>query len=391
MPSLSKKMLQVKPSATLALTAKAKAMKAEGIDVVAFGAGQPDFDTPQAIKQAAIDAIHAGQTKYTPASGIPELKKAIINKFKRDNGLDYEIANISVNCGAKHSLVNIFNAICNDGDEVLVPAPYWLTYTEQVCMAGATPIVIPTSIETDFKITVDILDKYFSEKTKAIIINSPSNPSGMVYSEEELQKLADYLEDKDVFIISDEVYEFLLYDGNKHKSFATFSKKIYEKTFTVNAVSKTFAMTGWRIGYIAGPADAIKVINNMQSHATSNPCSIAQYAAVSALNDHYEEVFPMVEKYTKRRTLILDLLSQIKDLKVVAPQGAFYVFPDFTNIIEKLGLKDSFELADLLLEKIQIAVVPGKPFGAPNCLRFSYAMSEEEITKGITRLIDFLK
>lgn len=391
MAQLSEKMLQVKPSATLAITAKAKAMKAQGIDVVAFGAGQPDFDTPQEIKDAAIEAIQSGKTKYTPASGIPELKKAIIEKFQRDNGLSYNIENISVNCGAKHTLVNIFNAICNPGSEVIIPAPYWLTYSEQVHMAGGKAVIIPTSQDTDYKITPEILDKYMSDKTVAILLNSPSNPTGMVYSEAELQALADYLENKDVYIISDEVYEFLLYDGAVHKSIGTCSQKIFEKTLTVNAVSKTFAMTGWRIGYVGGPADVIKVINNMQSHATSNPCSIAQYAAVAALTKYYDMVKPMVEKYTVRRKLMLDLFAQIPEVEIVAPQGAFYVFPDFSKVIKRLGLKDSFELAQVLLDEIQIAVIPGDPFGAPGCIRFSYALSEADIKKGITRLIDFLK
>ncbi len=391
MPGLNGRVLNVKASATLAISAKAKAMKKQGIDVVGFGTGQPDFDTPEPIKNAAIEAIKSGETKYTPASGLPELKKAIVEKFERDNNLKYDIDNISVNCGAKHSLFNIFLTICEEGDEVLIPVPYWLTYPEQVKIAGAKPVFVETSLETNYKITPEILDKYITSRTKALLFNSPSNPSGAVYTRKELEVLTKYLEDKDIWIISDEVYEFLVYDGLKHTSIASLSPKIYEKTFTVNAVSKTFAMTGWRIGYIAGPKEAIKVINNIQSHSTSNPTSISQYAAIAALTKYYEEVFPMVEKYKKRRKLMLDLLKEIDGIKLVEPQGAFYVFPDFEDIIKNMGYKDSFDFAEDLLEKEKVAVVPGTPFGKPYCIRLSYALSEKDIEKGLKRIMEFVK
>lgn len=391
---LSIKALSISPSSTLAIDAKAKKMKAEGIDIIGFGAGEPDFDTPAHIKEAAKKALDEGFTKYTPASGTLELKQAICNKFKRDNGLDYKPSNIVVSNGAKHSLVNAFQAICNPGDEVIITTPAWVSYPEMVKLADAVPVFINTTEEEGFKFTIDKLEKAITDKTKAIIINSPSNPTGMIYSEEELNAVADLAVSKGIYVISDEIYEKLIYDGYKHVSIASFNDKIKDLTIVVNGVSKSYSMTGWRIGYTASNEQIAKVMSNMQSHATSNPNSIAQKAALAALEGPQEIIDTMAAEFVKRRDYMVDRINSIEGLSCIKPNGAFYVMMNISKIIGKeLGgvvIKGSDSFADVLLEKANVALVPGSGFGTDIHVRLSYATSMENITQGLNRIEKFL-
>lgn len=376
-------------SLTLKITSRAKEMKKKGEDVIDFGVGEPDYDTPSFIKEAAIKAIREGETKYTAASGLPELKQAVIEKFRQDNNLDYDISQISINCGAKHSLFNIFLAILNSGDEVLLCSPYWLSYPEQIKIAGGAPVVIPTSLKKGFKVTPELIEHYRTPKTKAFVLNSPSNPAGIVYSREELEKLAQYLEQQDLWVICDEVYEYLVYENQNHYSLAAFSERLKTKSIVVNAVSKPFAMTGWRIGYCAGPQRIIKAINTIQSHSTSNPATPSQYAAISALVGSRREVNDMVKTYERRRQLMKNLLQDISGIEITPPQGAFYFFPDCSELIRKKKLQNSIELCEKLLEQFKVAAIPGTPFGAANCIRFSYALGDDAITEGMKRFRRF--
>lgn len=391
---LSTKALSISPSSTLAIDAKAKKMKAEGIDIIGFGAGEPDFDTPAHIKEAAKKAIDEGFTKYTPASGTLELKQAICNKFKRDNGLDYKPSNIVISNGAKHSLVNAFQAICNPGDEVIITNPAWVSYPEMVKLADAVPVYINTTEEEGFKFTIDKLEKAITNKTKAIIINSPSNPTGMIYSEEELRAVADLAVSKGIYIVSDEIYEKLIYDGYKHVSIASFNDKIKDLTIVVNGVSKSYAMTGWRIGYTASNEQIAKIMGNVQSHATSNPNSIAQKAALAALEGPQEIIDIMAAEFVKRRDYMVDRINSINGLSCIKPNGAFYVMMNISKLIGKeLGgvvIKGSDSFADVLLEKANVALVPGSGFGTDIHVRLSYATSMENITKGLNRIEKFL-
>ncbi|NLP14459.1 MAG: pyridoxal phosphate-dependent aminotransferase [Clostridium sp.] len=391
---LSIKALSISPSSTLAIDAKAKKMKAEGIDIIGFGAGEPDFDTPTHIKEAAKKAIDEGFTKYTPASGTLELKQAICNKFKKDNGLDYKPSNIVVSNGAKHSLVNAFQAICNPGDEVIITTPAWVSYPEMVKLADAVPVFINTTEEEGFKFTIDKLEKAITDKTKAIIMNSPSNPTGMIYSEEELKAVADLAVSKGIYVISDEIYEKLIYDGYKHVSIASFNDKIKDLTIVVNGVSKSYSMTGWRIGYTASNEQIAKVMSNMQSHATSNPNSIAQKAALAALEGPQEIIDTMAAEFVKRRDYMVDRINSIEGLSCIKPNGAFYVMMNISKIIGKeLGgvvIKGSDSFADVLLEKANVALVPGSGFGTDIHVRLSYATSMENITEGLNRIEKFL-
>ena len=391
---LSTKALSISPSSTLAIDAKAKKMKAEGIDIIGFGAGEPDFDTPAHIKEAAKKAIDEGFTKYTPASGTLELKQAICNKFKRDNGLDYKPSNIVISNGAKHSLVNAFQAICNPGDEVIITNPAWVSYPEMVRLADAVPVYINTTEEEGFKFTIDKLEKAITDKTKAIIMNSPSNPTGMIYSEEELKAVADLAVSKGIYVISDEIYEKLIYDGYKHVSIASFNDKIKDLTIVVNGVSKSYSMTGWRIGYTASNEQIAKVMSNMQSHATSNPNSIAQKAALAALEGPQEIIDTMAAEFVKRRDYMVDRINSIEGLSCIKPNGAFYVMMNISKIIGKeLGgvvIKGSDSFADVLLEKANVALVPGSGFGTDIHVRLSYATSMENITEGLNRIEKFL-
>jgi len=384
---LSARVKNVSASLTLAITAKAKKMKAQGIDVIGFGSGEPDFDTPKHIKDAAVKAIHDGFTKYTPASGIDSLKKAICEKFQRDNNLSYDPSQIVISCGAKHSIYNIIQVICDRGDEVIIPAPYWLSYPEMAKLAEASPIFIGTDEKTNFKIQASDLKKAISKKTKVIIINSPSNPTGCVYSEKELKEIGELAVENNIAIISDEIYEKIMFDGKKHVSVASLGKEIFKNTIVVNGVSKSSSMTGWRIGYIASVnEDAVSGIKNLQSHSTSNPTSISQIAALEAIKGSDSEVNAMVAEFEKRRDYIVKRINAIDGLSCAKPEGAFYVFCK----IEKEGLL-SMELSQRLLEEAKVALVPGKAFGSDKHARLSFATSMGNIEKGMGRIEEWFR
>lgn len=394
MKSASKRAESVSPSLTLAITAKGKKMKEEGIDVVSFGAGEPDFNTPNYIIESAKTALDKGITKYTPASGTVELKKAIAKKFKVDNNLDYEPSQIVVSNGAKHSLDNAIVAIVNDGDEVILPAPYWLTYPELIKLAGGVPVIIDAKAENDFKITPQDLEKAITKNTKALIFNNPSNPTGTVYTKEEITQLAKVVEKHDIYVISDEIYEKLVY-GVEHYSIAQVSEKLKENTIVVNGVSKSYSMTGWRIGYTASNSKLAKIMGNVQSHKASNPNSIAQYATVTALESREGEKFldTMLKTFTTRRQLMLDLLKDMSPLTHVVPNGAFYVMVGVTNLIGKtvdgVKINGAADFANLLIDKANVVVIPCESFGASDYIRLSYAVSEENIKKGLSRIKEF--
>ncbi|MBL7069550.1 MAG: pyridoxal phosphate-dependent aminotransferase [Candidatus Omnitrophica bacterium] len=386
MAKLADRVSNVSPSLTLAITAKAKKMKIGGIDVVSFGAGEPDFDTPQHIKTSAINAIKEGFTKYTPASGMPELKTAISGKLKRDNMLEYPSSSILISCGAKHSLYNIFQALCQNGDEVIIPSPYWLSYPEMVRLSGAKPVFLKTEEKDSFKIKKDALKKALSKNTKAIIINSPSNPTGAVYEKNELQEIADIAVSKNIFVISDEIYEHLIYDDKDHVSIAALGGDVKKNTLLVNGVSKSFSMTGWRIGYLAADdGELLEAINKIQSHSTSNPSSISQKAALEAINGDQASVTEMRDEFESRRDYIQERIQKIKGLSAIKPSGAFYLFCN----IEKLKL-DSVLLANKMLDEIKVAVIPGKPFGSDNHIRLSFASGIDEIKKGMDRIEEWV-
>ncbi|WP_346934916.1 pyridoxal phosphate-dependent aminotransferase [Clostridium sp.] len=391
---LSKKAMGISPSLTLAITAKAKKMKAEGIDVIGFGAGEPDFNTPKNIQQAAIKAIEAGQTRYTAASGIIELKEAVVNKFKKDNNLTYKTSQIIISTGAKQCLANIFQAILNPGDEVLIGAPYWVSYPELVQLADGVPTFVETEESNSFKLTVEALEKAVNEKTKAMILNSPNNPTGTAYTKEELEKIAAFAQKHDIIIISDEIYEKLLYGESGHISVASLSEDAYNRTIVINGVSKAYAMTGWRIGYAATSEKITSLMSNIQSHTTSNPCSISQYASVEALNGDQSEVERMKQEFKKRRDFMVDRINSINNLSCVKPEGAFYVMVNISKVLNKEVdgkiIKDSLTFSDLLLEKEKVAVIPGIAFGVDDFIRLSYATSMENIEKGLNRIEDFV-
>ncbi|MFP6719317.1 MAG: pyridoxal phosphate-dependent aminotransferase [Candidatus Poribacteria bacterium] len=390
MLSLSERGKQVAASSTLAITAKINQMVADGLDIIKFGAGEPDFDTPEHIKEAGIDSIQAGFTKYTAVAGIIELRNAIVTKFGNDNNLRYKLSEVIVNCGAKHTIYNILQAICNPGDEVIFAAPYWVSYIEIVKLAGGIPIIVETTANQNFCLTVDQIATEVTDKTKAVIINSPSNPTGTIYDSEALREIADLAVDKRFYIISDEIYESLLYDGYQHCSIATFNNDIKAITFVVNGVSKAYSMTGWRIGYAAGPEDAISAMSRIQSHSTSNPTSIAQKAALTAISGSQEAVESMRVAFEKRRDLICERFDGIDGVTYVKPQGAFYIFPDFSDhysrTIDGFQIKGSQDLANFLLECVKVGVVPGVGFGADKNMRLSFATSEVEINRGLDRI-----
>ncbi|MDB6171684.1 MAG: aminotransferase class [Chthoniobacteraceae bacterium] len=373
------------PSLTLSIDSKAKAMKAEGIDVCGFGAGEPDFDTPEHIKAACMASLDAGFTKYTPSSGTPELRQAIADKFKADNGIDYKSSQIVVSNGAKHSCYNAILATCQPGDEVIIPAPYWLSYPEMVRLAGAEPIFVQTTQENDWKMTAEEFEGAMSPRTKMVILNSPGNPTGSVYSKEELQALVDVAADEDILILSDEIYEKLTYDGAKHVSVASLPGA-YDITITVNGFSKAYAMTGWRLGYLGAPEAIARAIDAIQSHSTSNPCSFAQKGGLAALKGDQQPVTDMREEFEMRRDYMCDRISKIPNVSLVVPKGAFYVLVN----ISKLSLT-SQNFADRLLSKHHVAVVPGIAFGDDRTIRLSYATSLDVIKKGIDRLEQFCK
>lgn len=373
-------------SPTLQITNKAKQLKKNGVDVVSFGAGEPDFDTPQHIKDAAVVALKEGATKYTPSTGTAALKEAIVSKFERDNNLHYRPEQIVVSCGAKHSLYNIFQVISERGDEVIIPAPYWVSYPEMVNVAEANPVFIRTGEKDGFKITPKKLRAAITKKTKALVINSPSNPTGAVYTKEELLEIARIAAKEDIFVISDEIYEKLIYGEARHYSIAALDSKVYERTFTVNGLSKAYSMTGWRVGYLAGPKAAVEKISNLQDHSTSCPNSIAQAAAVAALNGPDDFVNKMRDEFLKRRDYLVERISKMKNMSVFCPQGAFYAFSN----IAKTGL-DSMTFSGRLLEEARVAVIPGVGFGDDKYIRLSFATSMEEITKGLDRIEEWVK
>ncbi len=392
---VSQRAQAVPPSATMAVTGRAKEMKASGIDVVSFGAGEPDFDTPDFIKQAAIEAMQAGQTKYTATPGIPALRKAISEKLKKDNGLDYTTDQVIVNIGAKHSVYESLQATIDPGDEVILVTPYWVTYPEAVKLAGGTPKVVQTDISNSYKITPEQLKGAISSKTAAIILNSPNNPGGFTYTPEELKALADVLTGTDVMVISDEIYEMLVYRGTKFVSFASISKDAYERTLTINGMSKAYAMTGWRLGYTAGPTDAIKAMGKLQSHMTQNPVSFAQYAGIAALERGAEAVESMRVEFEKRGAYMSERLNAIDGISCHEPTGAFYCFPDVSGLFGRTvggeKIDSAMGMAKALLEKVHVAVVPGEPFGCDKNVRLSFATSMEQISKGLDRLEEWLK
>ena len=387
---ISKRASSIKPSPTLAISAKAKKLRSEGVDIINFGIGEPDFDTPQNIKEAAIEAINNGFTKYCPVPGTPELKKAIISKLKNENNLEYLPEEIIVSCGAKHSLYNIFQAVFDPGDEVIIPSPYWVSYPDMAILAGALPVIVSTDDKTNFKITAKQIEHVITPKTKALVLNSPSNPTGNTYTLDELKEIADVCLEHNLLIISDEIYEKLVYDNFKFYSIAQVSKEVQKQTLVVNGVSKAFAMTGWRIGYCAGPKEIISAMTKIQSQSTSNPTSISLKATTEALNGPKEEMEKMRQEFEKRRNYIVDKLNSINGIKCVKPNGAFYVFPNISKLLgKKYGNKiinTDIELCEYLLDNAKIAVVPGSAFGLPGYIRLSYATSMENIIKGIDRL-----
>lgn len=392
----SERILKIKPSATLAINALANSLKAKGVDVIGFGTGEPDFDTPMPIKMAAVRAIEAGKTKYTPAGGIPELKSAIVGKFKRDNGLAYETAQVTVNCGGKHSFYNLMQVLLNEGDEVIVPAPYWVSYPPIVELAGGTPVIVPAPEAKGFKLSPEQLERAITKKTRAVIINSPSNPTGAAYSREELEALAGVLLKRDVLIISDDIYESILYNGKGFVNMANLSPELKERTVVLNGASKAYSMTGWRIGYMAGHRDIIAKVEILQSQSTSNPTSISQWASVEALTGDQSVITAMVEAFDRRRKVIVDGLNGVPGMSCLNPEGAFYAFPNIEGIMKLPGWKavkkkyseesDSAALTAYLLEEAQVAVVPGVEFGADSNIRLSFATSDENIVRGVERI-----
>jgi len=383
---ISHRAASLSPSLTLAVDSKAKQMKAEGIDVVGFGAGEPDFDTPQHIKDACAKALADGFTKYTPAAGIPELRQAVADKFKRDNNLSYKPSQIIISCGGKHSCFNVIFATCEEGDEVIIPAPYWLSYPEMAKLAGAKPVILHTSDKTEFKVTPVQLRAAITPKTRLFILNSPSNPTGSVYTPEETKALGDICVEKNVLIMSDEIYEHLLYDGAKVKSVASFSQAHYDHTIIVHGLAKAYSMTGWRLGFLAAPEPIAKAIDAVQSHSTSNPTSFAQKGGVEALNGPQDHLPVWLAEYDKRRRYAHAKLNSIPGLTCVNAKGAFYLFPN----ISKTGLK-SAEFCAKLLEQEKVAAVPGIAFGADDYIRLSYATSMANIEKGLARIEKFCK
>ncbi len=382
---LSERVLKMSPSPTMAITSKAKELRAKGIDVIGFGAGEPDFDTPEHVKEAAKEAIDMGFTKYTPPAGIPELRQAVARKLRDENGIDYEPEQVVITDGAKQALFNLMLSVIDEGDEVIIPAPYWVTYPEQVKFAGGKPVFVETKEVKNFTLTVEDIEPAVTEKTKLLILCTPHNPTGAVIPKEELEKIGKFCAERGILIASDECYEKLTYDGFKHTSIASLSDEIKEITITVNALSKTFAMTGWRVGYAAGPKEIIDAMIKINSQSISNVNSIAQKAAVAALIKPKDFLKEWITAYDERRRYMVERLNEIPGVSCIMPRGAFYAFPNVKELLEKGGFKDDFDLADYLLERGKIAVVPGTAFGAPGYLRLSYATSMENIEEGLKR------
>ncbi|MFA5088386.1 MAG: pyridoxal phosphate-dependent aminotransferase [Candidatus Omnitrophota bacterium] len=371
-------------SSTLVITARAKELKAQGRDIVNFAGGEPDFDTPEPIKQAGIRAIQEGFTKYTPSTGTLQLKEAIVEKFRKDNQLNYHTSQIAVSCGAKHAIYNVIQVLVDDGDEVILPAPYWVSYPEMVKLSGATTQILKTSPETKFKITAKQLAEHITSKTKLLVLNSPSNPTGMLYSPKELEDIAEICVKKGIYVLSDEIYEKLLYDGLSYTSLAAMGKEIQDLTITVNGVSKTFSMTGWRIGYCAASEEIIEYIKKFQDHTTSNPTSISQMAALQALRSPEESVEAMRKEFETRRDIMMAALDNIPAIRYIKPQGAFYLFCDVSAI------GDSEKIAKRVLDEVGVAIIPGDSFGAPGYVRLSFSTSVERIKEGVKRIAEWV-
>lgn len=387
---LSQRATKIKPSPTLEIDSRAKSMKASGMDVINFGVGEPDFDTPENIKEAAVKALKDGFTKYTPVGGIDALKDAIMEKLRVDNALSYKREEIIVSCGAKHSLYNIAQALYGPGDEVIIPSPYWVSYPDQVLLNDATPVFVKTYVSDSFMVRPEALEKCVTKNTRALILNSPSNPTGMIYDKQALEKIAELAVKYNFYIISDEIYEKLIYDGAKHVSIASLGNEVKEKTIVVNGLSKSHAMTGWRLGYAAGPADVVKAMTNIQSQSTSNPNSITQMAAIEALTGPQDFTGKMLIEFDKRRRYIVSELSAIKDITCAMPSGAFYAFPNTARIYGRRfadkEISSSRDLALYLLEEAKVALVHGEAFGDDDYVRLSYAISLDDISKGIERI-----
>ena len=388
---LAKRVAALTPSSTLAITAKAKELKAQGLDVIGLGAGEPDFNTPVNILEAAKKSMDEGQTKYTPSAGLPSLRNSVADKLKRDQGLDYKANEIFIGSGAKHALYTLFQAILDEGDEVLIPTPYWVSYPEQVKLADGIPVYIEGKEENEFKITPEQIKASVSDRTKAIILNSPSNPTGMIYSPEELQAIGDVCLENDILIVSDEIYEKLVYHGSKHVSIAQLSPELKKQTIIINGVSKSHSMTGWRIGYAAGDEAIIKAMTNLASHSTSNPTTTAQYAAIEAYNGPQEAVQEMRNAFEKRLDAIYDRLLEIPGLTCIKPKGAFYLFPNVSKTAQLAGYNDVDDFAAGLLENALVAVVPGSGFGAPKNIRLSYATSEAALSEAVKRMKKYVE
>ena len=388
---LTERVERVQPSATLTISAKAMALKAQGIDIISLSAGEPDFDTPDHIKEAAIQAIHKGQTKYTQVDGTPELKQAIIDKFSRDNNLLYQQENILVSSGAKQTCFNLFQAVLEHGKEAVIISPYWVSYPDMVLLANGSPVILKTSIEDNFQFKAEDLDAVLTKNTRLIMLNSPSNPTGVTYTKDQYQIIGEVLENyPDVFIATDDMYEHIYWGNEKFCSFAEACPDMFDRTITINGVSKAYAMTGWRIGYCGGPEKIIAAMKKIQGQSTSNASSVSQAAAVAALNGSHQSVLSMAKEYEKRHTFIFNALNKIRGFKTVAATGAFYSFPKVTDVIKNLNLLDDVELSNYLIEKANVAVIPGSAFGAKGHIRLSFATSMELLNKAVNRIDDVL-
>ncbi len=383
---LANRLQEITPSLTLAIDSKAKALRAEGVDVCGFGAGEPDMDTPEHIKAAAIEALNEGFTKYTPSSGIPELRQAISEKFSKDNGLQYKASQVIVSSGAKQSCFNAIAALCNPGDEVIIPAPYWLSYPEMVRLAGAEPVIVQTTEANSWKLTAEDFENAMTPRTKMVIINTPGNPTGSIYTKDELRAISEVAAEEDIYILSDEIYEKLIYDDAEHVSIGSLTPEAYDLTITVNGFSKAYAMTGWRLGYLGASEEVARAIDSLQSHTTSNPCSFAQKGGLAALLGDQQVVTDMRDEFDIRREYMYERISSIAGLRAVKPLGAFYVLAD----VSSFGLK-SQNFADRLLSKANVAVVPGVAFGNDDTIRLSYATSLDVIKTGLDRIEEFSK
>ena len=392
MALLTKRINSVKPSATITISAKAMELRAQGVDVISLSQGEPDFDTPKHIKDAAIQAINDGKTKYTSVDGTPEIKEAIINKFKRDNNLDYKPENILVSTGAKQTLFNLFQSVLEEGNEAIVISPYWVSYPDMVILAGAKPVIVDTLQKNNFDLNLDLLREALSDNTRLIILNSPSNPTGVTFTREQYQGMGSILKDyPNVLIATDDMYEHIYWGNEKFCSFAEACPDLFDRTITVNGVSKAYAMTGWRIGYCGGPTDVVKAMKKIQGQSTSNASSISQVAATAALNGSHDEVLGMVKEYKNRHQYLCEALNSLDGFKAVPGTGAFYLFPNITEAIEALGMKDDLEFSEFLLDTAGVAVVPGTAFGAKGYIRISYATSMDVLEESISRIKKVLR